>query len=135
MASGARAEYSTDRAGRSCCRRSARVGQGRAPAATPRATRRWASSGLRRGGRWLRRTDVLAESVLDTIGRTPLIELKHCSPDPDIRFFAKLEGRNPTGSVKDRIVLAMVREAERDGRLRPGATIIEASTGNTGIAL
>jgi cysteine synthase B len=90
---------------------------------------------LRRGGRWLRRTDVLAESVLDTIGRTPLIELKHCSPDPDIRFFAKLEGRNPTGSVKDRIVLAMVREAERDGRLRPGATIIEASTGNTGIAL
>ena len=73
--------------------------------------------------------------VLHTIGQTPLVELRHCSPRPDVRLFAKLEGRNPTGSVKDRIVREMVLEAERTGRLGPGGRIIEASTGNTGIAL
>jgi [CysO sulfur-carrier protein]-thiocarboxylate-dependent cysteine synthase len=75
------------------------------------------------------------DHILHTIGRTPLVELKHCSPRPDVRLFAKLEGRNPTGSVKDRIVREMVLEAERSGRLQPGGRIIEASTGNTGIAL
>lgn len=74
-------------------------------------------------------------SLLETIGRTPLVELPHCSPKPDVRFFAKLEGWNPTGSVKDRIVYRMVRKAERDGVLKPGDTIVEASTGNTAIAL
>ena len=73
--------------------------------------------------------------ILHAIGNTPLVELCHLSPNPDVRLFAKLEGRNPTGSVKDRIVREMVLEAERDGRLRPGDRIIEASTGNTGIAL
>jgi cysteine synthase B len=73
--------------------------------------------------------------VIDTIGRTPLIELKHCSSSPEVRLFAKIEGRNPTGSVKDRIAQEMVREAERVGRLPPSFPIIEASTGNTGIAL
>lgn len=75
------------------------------------------------------------DTILETIGRTPLVELQHCSPKPGVRLFAKLEGHNPTGSIKDRIVREMVLEAERTGRLQPGGTIIEASTGNTGIAL
>lgn len=73
--------------------------------------------------------------ILHAIGGTPLVELKHLSPRPDVRLFAKIEGRNPTGSIKDRIVREMVVEAQHDGRLKPGGRIIEASTGNTGIAL
>jgi cysteine synthase B len=73
--------------------------------------------------------------ILHVIGNTPLVELKHCSPRPEVRLFAKIEGRNPTGSVKDRIVREMVIEARRSHRLEPGGRIIEASTGNTGIAL
>jgi cysteine synthase B len=69
------------------------------------------------------------------IGRTPMLELRHCSAKPGVRLFAKLEGWNPTGSVKDRIVRAMLLAAQREGRIRPGDTVIEASTGNTGIAL
>jgi cysteine synthase B len=69
------------------------------------------------------------------IGRTPVVELRHCSPKPEVRLFAKLEGWNPTGSVKDRIVRAMLLAAEREGRLERGGAVIEASTGNTGIAL
>lgn len=73
--------------------------------------------------------------IIDSIGDTPLVELKQCSPKPGVRLFAKLEGTNPTGSVKDRIVKEMVLDAEKEGLLNPGGTIIEASTGNTGIAL
>lgn len=73
--------------------------------------------------------------VFDLIGNTPLVELAHLAPKPGVRIFAKLEGANPGGSVKDRIVLAMVEEAEREGSLKPGDTIVEASTGNTAIAL
>lgn len=73
--------------------------------------------------------------LLETIGRTPIVQLAHFSPNPDVRIFAKLEGWNPMGSVKDRIVREIVREAERSGALKPGNVIIEASTGNTGIAL
>jgi cysteine synthase B len=73
--------------------------------------------------------------VLHTIGRTPMVELRTLSPNPDVRLFAKLEGWNPTGSVKDRIVKHMLQHAERDGFIVPGDTVIEASTGNTGIAL
>ena len=69
------------------------------------------------------------------IGRTPLVELRHCSPKPEVRLFAKLEGWNPTGSVKDRIVRHMLLAAQRDIGIQPGDTVIEASTGNTGIAL
>ncbi len=69
------------------------------------------------------------------IGKTPLVELEHCSPKPDVRLFAKLEGWNPTGSVKDRIVRQMLLAAQDEDRIRPGDTVIEASTGNTGIAL
>jgi cysteine synthase len=72
---------------------------------------------------------------LDLVGNTPLVELKHCSPRPGIRLFAKLEGQNPTGSVKDRIVSFMLGRARATGRLEPGQEIVEATTGNTGIAL
>ena len=73
--------------------------------------------------------------VLELIGNTPLVELAHLAPRPGVRIFAKLEGANPGGSAKDRIVLAMVEEAEREGSLKRGDTIVEASTGNTAIAL
>ncbi len=75
------------------------------------------------------------QPLLARIGGTPLVELRHFDLPPGVHLYAKLEGRNPTGSVKDRIVLRMLRAAEREGRLQPGATIVEASTGNTGIAL
>ena len=74
-------------------------------------------------------------SILDLIGNTPLVELARISPSPEVRIFAKLEGQNPTGSVKDRIALAMIRRAEAAGTLRPGQTILEPTSGNTGIAL
>jgi cysteine synthase B len=74
-------------------------------------------------------------SVLDLIGETPLVEVSALSPNPGVRMLAKLESQNPAGSVKDRIARQMVLEAEADGVLRPGKTIIEPSSGNTGIAL
>jgi [CysO sulfur-carrier protein]-thiocarboxylate-dependent cysteine synthase len=74
-------------------------------------------------------------SILDLIGNTPMVDVTSLSPDPDVRILAKLEGQNPAGSVKDRIAWNMVREAEVDGVLTPGRTIIEPSSGNTGIAL
>jgi len=74
-------------------------------------------------------------SVLDLIGNTPIVDVSVLSPNPSVRLLAKLEGQNPAGSVKDRIALAMVAEAEADGTLTPGLTIIEPSSGNTGIAL
>jgi cysteine synthase B len=77
----------------------------------------------------------MAADVLDLIGNTPLIELRSCAPKPGVRLFAKLEGQNPTGSVKDRIVAYMLKRAVDEGRLKPGQEIVEASTGNTGIAL
>ncbi|MGN6600265.1 MAG: PLP-dependent cysteine synthase family protein [Actinomycetes bacterium] len=75
------------------------------------------------------------ESLLDSLGHTPLVGLPRLSPSPEVRLWAKLEDRNPTGSVKDRPALAMVEQAEREGRLTPGATILEPTSGNTGIAL
>jgi [CysO sulfur-carrier protein]-thiocarboxylate-dependent cysteine synthase len=74
-------------------------------------------------------------SVLDLIGETPIVDVSQLSPNPRVRILAKLEGQNPAGSVKDRIALAMVQAAERDGELWPGRTVIEPSSGNTGIAL
>ncbi|MFN8558990.1 MAG: cysteine synthase family protein [Dehalococcoidia bacterium] len=73
--------------------------------------------------------------ILDLIGHTPMVELPHLSPKPGVRIFAKLEGQNPSGSIKDRIVLQMLRAARAEGRLQPGMPLVEASTGNTGIAL
>jgi [CysO sulfur-carrier protein]-thiocarboxylate-dependent cysteine synthase len=78
---------------------------------------------------------MLYSSVIDLIGNTPLVELHHFSPSVDVRIFAKLEGQNPTGSIKDRIARAMIQRAEREGKLFPGATIIEPTSGNTGIGL
>ena len=75
------------------------------------------------------------ESVLDLIGNTPLVDVSRLSPNPRVRLLAKLESQNPFGSVKDRIAKAMIEDAEKNGRLLPGQTIIEPSSGNTGIAL
>jgi cysteine synthase len=77
----------------------------------------------------------LVSSILDLIGNTPLVDVSSLSPNPDVRILIKLEGQNPGGSVKDRIASSMVEEAEKDGRLRPGDTLIEPSSGNTGIGL
>jgi cysteine synthase len=75
------------------------------------------------------------DSLLDSVGRTPLVGLPNLSPSADVRLWAKLEDRGPTGSLKDRIALAMVEDAERQGLLKPGATILEPTSGNTGISL
>jgi [CysO sulfur-carrier protein]-thiocarboxylate-dependent cysteine synthase len=78
---------------------------------------------------------MLYNHLIDLIGNTPLVEMPSLSPRPGIRFFAKLEGQNPGGSLKDRIALYMVERAEERGELRPGMTIIEATSGNTGVSL
>jgi cysteine synthase len=75
------------------------------------------------------------ESVLDLIGNTPMVDVSVLSPNPKVAIVAKLEGQNPGGSVKDRAAKYMVDEAEKDGALKPGQTILESSSGNTGIAL
>jgi cysteine synthase A len=77
---------------------------------------------------------MIAKGVAATVGRTPLVELERIGAN-GCRLLAKLENRNPCGSVKDRIAIAMVDDAERRGALRPGGTIVEATSGNTGIAL
>jgi [CysO sulfur-carrier protein]-thiocarboxylate-dependent cysteine synthase len=76
-----------------------------------------------------------APSLLDLIGNTPLVELPRLSPKPEVRLYAKLEGQNPTGSIKDRVALAMVEDAEARGELEPGRALLEPTSGNTGIAL
>ena len=75
------------------------------------------------------------DSLLDSVGHTPLVGLPRLSPSPDVRLWAKLEDRNPTGSVKDRAALAMILQAEQEGRIRPGDTLLEPTSGNTGISL
>jgi [CysO sulfur-carrier protein]-thiocarboxylate-dependent cysteine synthase len=75
------------------------------------------------------------ESLLQAVGDTPLVGLPNLSPAPNVRLWAKLEDRNPTGSIKDRPALAMVEKAEADGLLRPGCTVLEPTSGNTGISL
>ncbi len=75
------------------------------------------------------------DSVLDLIGDTPLVDISALSPRPPVRILAKLEGQNPGGSVKDRAAKAMIEEAEKEGHLRRGSTVLESSSGNTGIAL
>ena len=75
------------------------------------------------------------DSLLDSLGGTPLIGLPRLSPTPDVRLWAKLEDRNPTGSVKDRAAFFMIEQAETDGVLARGATILEPTSGNTGISM
>ncbi|HEX3510866.1 MAG TPA: cysteine synthase family protein [Solirubrobacteraceae bacterium] len=89
-----------------------------------------ASEGLRNkpcGGRY--------GDIVQSIGNTPLIELPRLSPKPGVRIWAKLESRNPTGSVKDRVARALIEDAEQKGALSPGQTILEPTSGNTGISL
>src|SRR3954464_2896561 len=74
-------------------------------------------------------------NVVESIGNTPLVELPRFSPNPDVRIYAKLEGRNPTGSVKDRVARSMIETAEAEGAIEPGQTILEPTSGNTGISL
>jgi [CysO sulfur-carrier protein]-thiocarboxylate-dependent cysteine synthase len=81
------------------------------------------------------RVAVPSRDLSSTVGNTPLVHLRKLSPEGGARIWAKLEWFNPTGSVKDRIALAMLEDAERSGALRPGATIIEPTSGNTGISL
>jgi cysteine synthase len=74
-------------------------------------------------------------NIVESIGNTPLVELPRLSPKPDVRIYAKLEGRNPTGSVKDRVATSMIEAAEEQGAIEPGQTILEPTSGNTGISL
>jgi cysteine synthase B len=74
-------------------------------------------------------------NVVESIGNTPLVELPRLTPNPDVRIYAKLEGHNPTGSVKDRVAKSMIEAAEAEGLIQPGQTILEPTSGNTGIAL
>jgi cysteine synthase len=74
-------------------------------------------------------------NIVESIGHTPLVELPRLTPNPDVRIYAKLEGHNPTGSVKDRVAKAMIESAEAEGLIEPGQTILEPTSGNTGIAL
>jgi len=75
------------------------------------------------------------DSLLESVGNTPLVGLPNLSPSADVRLWAKLEDRNPTGSIKDRAAIAMIEAAEADGTLTPGCTILEPTSGNTGISL
>jgi [CysO sulfur-carrier protein]-thiocarboxylate-dependent cysteine synthase len=77
----------------------------------------------------------LSSSLLDLVGSTPLVELPRLTPKPAVRIFAKLEGQNPTGSIKDRVALAMIDTAEASGELEPGRRLLEPTSGNTGISL
>src|SRR3990172_8186741 len=74
-------------------------------------------------------------NIVDAIGRTPLVEVPNLAPHPGVRLFAKLEGHNPTGSVKDRIAKYMIEKAEERGELTPDKVVLEPTSGNTGIAL
>src|SRR3954471_11768811 len=75
------------------------------------------------------------ESILEAIGNTPLVRLRRCAPPNGAELWLKLEYRNPTGSLKDRMALAMIEGAEREGALRPGAPVVEYTGGSTGPAL
>jgi [CysO sulfur-carrier protein]-thiocarboxylate-dependent cysteine synthase len=90
---------------------------------------------LRVGGRCHNRLAMRVDDILGAIGNTPLVGIQRLSTKPEVRLWAKLEGQNPTGSLKDRIALAMIEDAERTGRLSPGSVILEPTSGNTGISL
>lgn len=74
-------------------------------------------------------------NVLELIGNTPIVKINRLNPNKNVNIFAKLEGQNPGGSIKDRIALKMLEQAEKEGKLTKGKTIIEATSGNTGIAI
>ena len=72
----------------------------------------------------------IRNNILETIGNTPIVRINSLNPNPDVNIYAKLEGFNPSGSIKDRIAVKMINEAEKEGRLRPGQTIIEPTVGS-----
>ena len=78
---------------------------------------------------------LVKKNILETIGHTPMVRINRLGQNPNVNIYAKLEGFNPTGSIKDRIALQMIEQAEREERLMPGKTIIEPTSGNTGIGL
>jgi [CysO sulfur-carrier protein]-thiocarboxylate-dependent cysteine synthase len=78
---------------------------------------------------------LIHKNFLSLIGNTPMVELSRMNPNPDVKIYAKLEGQNPSGSLKDRIALYMIQEGVKAGKLKPGDTILEATSGNTGISL
>ena len=78
---------------------------------------------------------MIADNILELVGNTPMVRINKMNTNPDVEVYAKLEGFNPTGSIKDRIALKMIEQAELEGKLVPGKTIIEATSGNTGIGL
>src|SRR4030042_4914448 len=78
---------------------------------------------------------MIYDNILQTIGNTPLVRINKLNPNPDVNIYAKIEGNNPTGSIKDRIALKMIEQAEAEGTLVKGKTIIEPTSGNTGIGL
>ena len=78
---------------------------------------------------------MINDNILQTIGNTPMVKINCLNPNPYVNIYAKLEGSNPTGSIKDRIALKMIEQAEAEGNLIKGKTIIEPTSGNTGIAL
>jgi cysteine synthase B len=82
-----------------------------------------------------RRTPIVASSLLDLVGSTPLVELSRLTPNPAVKIYAKLEGQNPTGSIKDRVAKTMIETAEARGELAPGRELLEPTSGNTGISL
>ena len=83
----------------------------------------------------MRNPAIPGESILQLIGNTPLVKIRNLNPNPRVTILAKLEGFNPTGSIKDRIALRMIEQAEDEGTLTQGKTIIEPTSGNTGIGL
>ena len=78
---------------------------------------------------------MIKNNILEAIGNTPLVRINKLNPNPKVKIYAKLEGNNPTGSIKDRIALKMIEQAEKEGKLKKGKTIIEPTSGNTGIGL
>src|SRR5579871_4656589 len=84
---------------------------------------------------WTIRHNRRVESILEAIGNTPIVRLRRCAPPNGAELWLKLEYRNPTGSMKDRMALAMIEGAERDGLLAPGDTVVEYTGGSTGPAL
>ena len=90
---------------------------------------------FRYNGAAMEHTSGVLATILDTVGDTPLVRISRMNPEPDVSLFAKVEGFNPMGSVKERIALRIVEEAERRGDLKPGMTLLESSSGNTGIGL
>lgn len=78
---------------------------------------------------------MINENILSLIGNTPLVKIQKINPNPKVNIYAKLEGQNPTGSVKDRIALQMIEDLEKEGKLKPGNVVIEPTSGNTGIGI